>query len=305
MFHDSIIRIVKSPNPPGLFPDMRIHRCLPALILLAFSPMAFARGGPGGFVAAVLAIMLTMGVISGVVTGIALGRFFRNKRKPWLGIAALSPTLYFAWVSPSASLFGWFPVIAFGGPFLSAFVIARGKRRPTNKVSSWANHRRPTLQDCVLRWLAWSYLFWVTVSFLNFQLIGFLAFPPAVFLFSEAIEKFLPFLLPPLGIAIGTAVVVTVCYLKFRIQSSTDRSVTPLIFNGCILLVFFSAAEIYSRQLMADALQQHHPDQFYRQSFLSSVLSYDPDFRGAHAGFDENGASYIWSYAERRFILSP
>jgi hypothetical protein len=79
----------------------------------------------------------------------------------------------------------------------------------------------------------------------------------------------------------------------------------PLIFNACLFLSFFAAAEIFRHYLMSRSLLAHKPERLESSSFLSSVLNYDPYLRSPHASFREAGKTYHWSYLERRFVEVP
>jgi hypothetical protein len=146
-----------------------------------------------------------------------------------------------------------------------------------------------------------TYLFWTIVSFMNFERLVFLPIPPLLLYAPDSIAKFLPFLLPPLLVAIITGTIATAIYYSRRKTSGSNHYLAILVFNCCVLFSFFVSADIYRDHLMTKALTEHNPVNLRYYSFLDSVLKSHGFFRLPHATFVEQGKTYHWSYAERRF----
>lgn len=291
---------------------MRILRGLLACLSLAVPSYAFARGGPVGAIAGMLDLALMLAIIGGVIAGAVYGRMHRHT--PWT-VFALTTILLIAvgLIFPYFWMFLAFfsvPGLVFAAVFVSIADISRnGLRRiqtanqsPPDDRTRWHSARWTEFLRHVFRWLGGTYVFWTVFAFANFELLDFLTIPPIIIAFPAMLEKFLPFILPPLAVAIGAGITVTLLYsLVVRKKAHATPYLPPLIFNLCVLFVFFTSAEMYSRHLMSQDLLGHTPSHFQRQSFLDSVLSYRRYFRGSHACFDEEGKTYCWSYSERKF----
>lgn len=154
----------------------------------------------------------------------------------------------------------------------------------------------------LLRWITGTYVFWVIVSLANIKLLFPLAAPLLIPIYLEAVRAFLPFILPPLAVALGVGVVVTVFFAR---RSCARQYVAPLVFNACVLLTFLGSAEVFRHYLMSQSLREHKPNHFQSSSFLTSVFTYRLPSRLPHASFDEDGKTFHWSYAKRKFIQVP
>jgi hypothetical protein len=284
---------------------VRIRHCLLVCLFVTGSSDAFARGGPGGAFAALLEVSLVLAIIGGLIAGTLCARFLR--RTPWKGIAFLSVVaVVVAFAFPFVGIFFGIPAIVLLAVFASVSYLVRGGLFQPRPVVPSPGSTDGTSQESetagvsnALRWIAGTYVFWVAVALANFELLSFLAIPPVVLLFPENIGKFLPFILPPLAVALVVGVVVTAFVAK---RSRANRHVAPFIFNACVLLAFFVAAEIFRYHLMSQFLRDHEPGHLESSSFLNSVLTYRTYFRMPHASFDENGKTYRWSYSERKFF---
>lgn len=252
--------------------------------------------------------MLVLAIVGGLLAGALCARFLR--RTLWKGLALLSVigvvvSVMFPFVGlflgiPAFVLLAVFATVSYlvrGGIFQARFVGPSPTSADGNSQESETVGARN-----VIRWIAATYVFWVTVSLANFELLSFLAIPPVVLLFPETIGKFLPFILPPLAVALAVGTVVTTLVVK---RSRAYRHVAPFIFNACVLLAFFVSAEVFRYHLMSGSLLDHKPNHLDSSSFLGSVLTYRTYFRGPHASFDENGKTYRWSYSECRFFQTP
>lgn len=268
-----------------------------AVLVLAGSSPAFARGGPAGALGSMLEALLQFAIVVGLVAGVVCAIFLH--RTPWKSlIFASAIALVVTVVRPFAGLMFGLPALVSLAVFASVFYVGRGgvfhaRDLPNDERNGASN---------VFRWVAVSYVFWAAVSLVNFELLGFLAVPPVVLLSPEKIGKFLPFILPPLAIAISVGIFVTVLAVR---RHASRRHMAPFIFNVCVLLVFFAAAEVFRFHLMSQSLRDHSPRDLERSSFLNSVLTYRTYFRSRHAGFEENGKAYRWSYSEREFVERP
>lgn len=289
---------------------MKILRFVLAGLILTAATDAFARGGPGGALGAVLEWFLVLAIVVGLVSGALCSRFMRPAY--WKALAAL-----FAVLAAVVCLVPFFGVLFFGiffgipavvlfAVFASVAYLVRGGLFQPRPVAPPRTSVDGELQESkiggmsnILRWIAGTYLFWVVVSLANFELLGFLAIPPLVVFFPGTIGRVLPFVLPPLAVAVSMAAVVTVFAIKRR---HVNHHAAPFVFNVCVLLMFFAAAELYRYHLMSQSLRDHKPDSLESSSFLGSVLGYRTYFRGPHASFNENGKLYRWSYSERKFV---
>lgn len=280
---------------------------LACLALASFSP-AFARGGPGGALGSALEGLLQFAIVVGLVAGAICARVLR--RMPWKTLVSVFVVvLALAVVLPFVAIFFGIPALVSCAVFASAFyVVSDGisraraiKSSPTAMDGDLIGDESSSASD-VLRWIAATYVFWVAVSLANFELLGFLAIPPLVFFSPGAMGKFLPFLLPPLAVALFVGVFAMAVVV---IRHSSSRFVAPFIVNGCVLAAFFVAADAFRYHLMAQSLSAHTPEHLESSSFLTSVLTYRTYGRARHAGFEENGKTYRWSYSEREFVQEP
>jgi hypothetical protein len=287
-----------------VLPDKTPERgrfCLLACSSLAISSPAFARGGPGGALGSALEVSLVVAILVGLVSGASCARVLRGI--PWKFLAFVSVIVLGAALTfPFAGIFFGIPAMLSCAVFISIFhVVRHGVFRARNVEGNRQDDRSGT--SLVFRWVAATYAFWVVVSLANFELLGVLAVPPVAFLSPGSIGRFLPFILPPLAIAL----LVGVCVTAFVVKShESSRHAAPFIFNACVLVAFFVSAEVFRHHLMARSLSGHDPENLERSSFLTSVLGYRTYFRGRHGGFEEGGKTYRWSYSEREFVpLSP
>ena len=275
-----------------------LRRVLIGLAGLA-STSAFARGGPGGAIGAMLEALLMLTIVGGLVTGGLSVRWLA--RPPWrfLGLSVLL-TLVLAFVVPILGPLLGVPVLVFLAVFASVSYLARPDDVPTDGADLQAAARW-TWRDGA-QWLAASYLFWVVVSLFSFELLVFLAVPPLLAIFPQFLARFWPFIWPPLVLALVVAGVVTGVAGRWL---GLNRRWAPMLFNTCLLVAFFVSADAYRGWLMARDLATHQPRHVVSRSFLSSVWGYSEYGRGTHATFEENGKFYYWSYAERRFVAVP
>ncbi len=285
---------------------MRIRYCALAFLLVTGSSNAFARGGAGGALGAMLEELL----IFAIVGGLCLGAVCADFRWRWKGVAILlAGALAVSVVFPFAGFFLGIPSAVLLAVAAAASYLVRGgifRARPVGpspaSMDGKPQESGPAGASSILRWVSATYLFWAAVSLVNFELLGFLAVPPLVFFFPAAIGKFLPFILPPLAVALAFGVIATAFVSK---RSRALRHAAPFIFNACVLLAFLVSAEVYRHHLMAQSLLDHKPDHLYSSPFLNSVITYRAYFRGPHASFEENGKTYLWSYSECRFFQVP
>ena len=290
---------------------MRMSHQLGALLLLVVSPYAFARGGPGGMIAAMMEWLLVLAVLSGIVIGAVVGCMTR--RISWKAIVLL--LIAFLAIGMAIPIIGVFICIPLGVLvvlFATAYdVVTNGHLTSpsvddaspdTNGQRFWAG---PVAIRNVIRWMAGSYLFWAVVSLANIELLAFLLVPPAIPFFPGSLTKILPFAFPPLLVALGIGVIAIMVYRYLRKEALTNRYLLIFAFNACVLISFLTMAELYREHLMSQALQGHEPTQWRYSTFLNSVISYNPYFRSPHARFVEDGKTYHWSYLERKFIPAP
>jgi hypothetical protein len=264
------------------------------LILTGAAP-AFARGGPGGALGSALEVLLIFGIVVGFVAGVICARLLR--RPPWKTLALLSVVGFVIAVAfPFVGILFGIPALVSLAVFASVLYVVRGG------VFRASDDDERTGASEAFRWIAVTYVFWAAISLVNFQLLAFLAVPPLVLVSPGTIGKFLPFILPPLAVALLLGIFVTALVAKTHASS---RHVAPFIFNACVLVAFFVSAEIYRDHLMSQSLRNHSPDHLESSSFLSSVLQYRTYFRHRHGGFEENGKTYRWSYSERGFVERP
>jgi hypothetical protein len=278
---------------------LRSRYCLLGFLILASSSPAFARGGPGGALGSALAILLVIAIVTGFVAGVVCARLLR--RTPWKSLAFVFVVALTAAVAlPFVGILFGIPVFVSLAVFACVFYVVRGGVFSARNGAVQGDDVNGTSD--VWRWIAVTYAFWAVVAVANIELLGFLAVPPLVLVSPGAIARFLPFILPPLAAALVVGAVVTIFAVK---RHPSSRHAAPLIFNACVLVSFFVSADVYRYHLMAQSLAGHAPVRLESSSFLTSVLEYRPYFRGRHAGFEENGKSYRWSYSEREFVQLP
>lgn len=287
---------------------MQIRYFLLGCLAVTASSHAFARGGPAGAFGSMLEGLLVLAIVGGLLAGTLCARFLR--RTPWKGLAFLSVAGVVVSVTfPFVGLFLGIPAIVLLAIFASVSYLIRGglfqghfvEPSPTSATGKPPESETAGASN-VIRWIAATYVFWGVVSLANLELLSFLAIPPVALLFPTTIGKFLPFILPPLAVALAIGAIVTALVVK---RSRANRHVAPFIFNACVLLAFFVSAEVFRYRLMSESLLDHKPNHLDSSSFLSSVLTYRTYFREPHASFDENGRTYRWSYSERRFFQTP
>ena len=280
---------------------MRIRHYLLACLIITSSSNAFARGGPNGVFTSILEDLLVLAVIIGLFGGALCACFLC--RMPWKSLAFLSIVGVAFGMIPFVGFLLITPMFVLLTVFVAVFYLLQSGLFQVHIVepSLTPTDGEPQKLETtgiskVIHWIAGTYVFWVVVSLANFKLLGFLAIP-LVGLF--LIGKFLPFILPPLVVALIIGTIITVLAVKIL---RTNQYMAPLIFNVCVLLAFFTSAEFFRHQLMSESLLNHKPNHFNSSSFSSSVFSYRPYGRGSHASFDENGKTYRWSYSERKFF---
>jgi hypothetical protein len=247
---------------------------------------------------------LVLAIIAGLIAGILYGLVLRST--PWKAIVILFVVAVAAPFTFSfAGFFLGIPSIVLLAVFASASYLVRGGTFQPRFVAASPTSPGDTPQDSetanvsnALRWIAATYAFGVSVSLVNFELLSFLSIPPAVLMIAE----FLPFILPPLVVALVVGSIVTASAVK---RSLASRYMAPFVFNICVLLTFLVSADAYRYLLMSRSLLDHKPSHLQCSSFLSSVLTYRTYFRAPHASFDEDGKTYRWSYSERKFFQVP
>jgi hypothetical protein len=280
-------------------------------VFLAFflPACAFARGGPAAFIGAILDRFFIMAIVGGLLAGIVTGLAFRWLKwrmsvltaVSWVGVAAAALVTL---GSRSFLTLYTLPLTCFFLIFVLAANVARtgffdAERSLDTPTSFKAKLRLGSARD-VLRWAAATYLFWVAVSLVNFDLLGFVLIPPLALRWF----KYLPFLLPPLAVAAAIAVAIVSHYSATLRAKGANSHLFAFAFNICLLASFLPSAEIYRHYLMTRALSDHTPAGFHYYSFLHSVLNYTAYFRSRHAGFSQDGEGYNWSYSEREFYPS-
>lgn len=287
---------------------MRIHHCLLACPIVVGSSNAFARGGAAGAFGAIFEELVVLAIVGGLIGGSVYARFLR--RTPLRGLAFLFVVgVVVAFTFPVVGIFFGLPAIVLLAVFTSVSYLVRDGLFQARLVAPSPTPTDGNPQEFVatsvpnvLRWMAGTYVFWTVVSLANFELLSFLAIPPVVLLFPKTIGQFLPFILPPLAVALAIGVVITAFVVK---RSRTNQHMAPFIFSACVLLTFFASAEIFRYHLMSQSLLGREPRHLESSSFLNSVLTYRTYFRGPHASFDENGKTYRWSYSECKFFQVP
>ncbi len=290
---------------------MRILYQSCALLFFVASPYAFARGGPGGAFAAAMEWLLVIAVLGGVIIGGVVGCM--TQRISWKAIVVILVALLGTGIAfPAIGVFICIPLGVLVVLFATAYdVVTKGHLigLPVDDASPDTDGQRfwtrPVVIRNIIRWMAGTYLFWAIVSLVNIELLAFLLIPPAVFFFPGSLIKILPFMLPPLLVALGIGVAAIMVYRYLRKGAITNRYLIIFGFNACVMVSFFALAEIYRAHLMSEALQGHDPTKFQSSSFLGSVISYKTYFRWPHASFVEDGKTYHWSYSERKFIQVP
>lgn len=300
---------------------MNRYRLLLAGLAWFVSSKAYAGGGFGDSLGALLQVLLLVAAGAGLilaVLGASLKLEFAWKKialftgLPLL-IAIILACLVFLVRIPELTMFAIFipflliPALVFVVVCSAVFYVIKRftlEFAATSPLKLGAAQPRPATQRSAIffYWLAVSYLSAILLSLLNLDLLGFLLFPPLLLIAGNLLAKFFPFILPPLLVAALLASILTIALTyKFIFL----RKLAPLIFNVLAISGFFYCAELYQQKLMATALRDHKPEQFWARSFFNNVRFYQSSFASAHAGFVENGADYIWSYAERKFILIP
>lgn len=284
---------------------MRIYRYIFAFLVLSSPAHAFARGGPSGAFGTLLEVLLIFAIVGGLITGTICA--LCQRRVYWRVFSILSiVAAVISFTFPSYGIFTGIPTIVFLAVFTSASYLVRGslfqEHIAVTPSNSEPHATKSAIFPSIVRWIATTYLFWAAFSLANMQLLSFLTIPPAIFFFPMTIIKFLPFILPPLmiALAIGTT---SMAFITKRLRITPYAA--PLIFNVCVLIAFFVSADIFRYHLMSNSLRGHQPNHFKSSSFLRSVLTYHTHFRSPHARFDENGKTYLWSYSERKFIQAP
>lgn len=150
----------------------------------------------------------------------------------------------------------------------------------------------------ILAALIQTYVFWVfALPLLNFELIVVGLFP---FLLPFLVGKFIPFFLPPFGMA--TALTCVGAYL-FRGRLTKYRCWLPLGANAIFLVAFIGSVEAYKFILIYADAYRYHPECIHIHSFLRSVREVG-EFAPEHAHMVKDNAIFFWSYSERKFVPS-
>jgi len=246
--------------------------------------------------------MLTFAIIIGLITGAYCAR--PEDRPPWevLSILSIIALLATFW-RPILGVFA-IPALISMSVLSSILYLVEGglfKPRavqpPRRSMNDLSMNSASSSTPSVLRWIAVTFLFWITISLANVHL---LTIAPAIILLPEIIKNFLPFLIPPLLFALVVGVGATVLVVKCRLMSGY---MAPFIFNICVLLTFGASAEVFKDYLMSQSLLEHKPEHFESTSFLHSLRTYHPYYcPSPHARFTENNKTYFWSYSERKFV---
>lgn len=290
--------------------SVRIQHLLIAWLLAVGSSHALARGGLGDAVAEFIEGMLTLAIVGGWAVGIVGG--LSSRRVRWIPYALVSLVSLIACVIfPILGLLLAAPIFVFIVISVTIIQIVREfSLDETNYQTSFLNDIKfISFSKCVfwmvLIWLAVTYVFWATLSLINLELLALLAFPPFAFFGIEQLEKFLPFILPPLVFSLGVSTVSTLIVLLVFRNMRQNCYIAPIIFNCLLLSLLFFGVEFHRNELMKQALINHSPENFQKSSFFNNVLDYRSVFRSEHASFNEKGKSYYWSYSQRSFIQTP
>lgn len=162
-----------------------------------------------------------------------------------------------------------------------------------------------SLRFGVLPFLRKTYFFWCAVSLVNFSFLAFLAFPPLLLVSVRIYARFASFLLPPIGVASASVVIlVGFSFLLNRIRKLPPLviALAPYAVNLVFLLTFLWSADAYKSHLIQKALVGRAPDCIYVNSFLESIMAAGEDFQFfAHAMFVEKGRNFYWSYSDLTF----
>lgn len=141
-----------------------------------------------------------------------------------------------------------------------------------------------------------TYVFWfVALPLLNFELIVVGLFP---FLLPSLVEKFIPFLAPPFGMA--TAMTCLGAHV-FRGRLTKYRWWLPLGANAVFLVAFIGSVEAYKSTLIYADAYRYDPECIHVHSFLRSVRNVG-EFAPEHAHMVKDDATFFWSYSERKFV---
>ena len=266
-------------------------------LLLSSTSVAWARGTPGSALESVLELAVFASLVAGLSLSDALGRVGWSRLA---GCAVLACILALLWPG-----LGWLlGVLAFGAicPAIAAAYVVRDSGLLSSAATATSADDleaapTPVPGWSLMRWVATTYLFWTVVALTSFELLPFLAIPLLLIIQPEAISRFLPFILPPLAVALATGTGITAWV---SLQYPARRRWLPLLCNLCVLLIFIGSAEMAQNHGITLGLQGHQPQHLESRSFLRSVLEYQ--LRAPHASFQENGHTYHWSYAQRQFI---
>lgn len=282
---------------------MRIARHLVACLVLAAPSCAFARGG-GQVVGEAFSFLIMAAVFVGLIFGLLCGASETTTLPNWLlvplcvigGFCLLIPALLFILGIPLA-------VGAVACACASYLFRGRPYKMPPPEAAGQAGSGKlgaiAAYRPDLYYWTAATYVFWTVVSLLSFELLAFLAVPPLALFARDALQVFLPFIGPPLGVALAISVFGTAAFV-WRLRHC--RNLAPLVFNVILLSAFFVCADIHRYRLMTQSLQRHRPDVSHTTSFIESVLSHGARYRQPHAGFRKGAQTYHWSYAERDFV---
>lgn len=279
--------------------------------LLVNCTNAFARGGPGGGLAAGVMFLLEVAVVTGLVVGIIHGLAFRHIT--WVILVALSIPLLTAIASPLLAFMTAVPVLVFIVVATVASVITRtvipqtqaSKHLRSGIVNRWSDERQIGIGRYFLQWIGGSFVFWAIVALFSFELLSFLVVPPALLIVPETLGRFLPFLLPPLIIAILCGLAILITYFLILKRKGRNGYIAPFLFNISVLISFLVSADIYRGHLMTQDLLNHQPSNLQVSLFSTSILQYKIYGRPSHASFVENGKTFRWSYSETKFVQVP
>jgi len=267
---------------------------------LLMPSISFADNGGGAIVEALIIVTAFGGIVSGLIAGIL--RVFFFSRTPWkLYLFALIIPIAIAFIFPA--ILAIYTVLPLFIPvFASTVYMVNGLFKSKHKLAESFKEQKTGIFN-IYPWIAGTYLFWSVVSLINLPLFFIIPVFPLLLIFPEHFKRFLPFLLPPFAAATILGIIITIITVK---KFNARCYWASLIFNICFLVSFLILAESYRYHLMTKSLQNHTPQKLESSLFLESVLTRKLEYRGSpHAYFYENGNSYYWSYAERKFLQIP
>jgi hypothetical protein len=266
---------------------MRNPASFPLLVLALVCVPALARGGGAGALGDVLIGLMGIAIVVGLSTGLSMAAV-RSPRVLVASLVVIGAAVVFATQSSAPMFFG-IPLATFVAVCASAYV--------------WARAPETTDVPDAARWVAGTHLFWAIVSLINLRFLGALAFPPLILVAGKFLFKFLPFVLPPLILAV--AISIYAARLVYKRRPNLGSRARPMIFNAILFVTFLASAESYKVILMQEQLSAAHPDCISSRPFLVALSNAGDWFRLHNGYFEEAGKRYHWSYSERRFVDAP